>query len=101
MLSDNFKASAAIGSYCSYGQTTVAMTGSATVYATGSGTVTGFDKLAGSTVAKGEVLCTVESEANRSQVSNAELSLQSARLSAGSAADNWTTTGLRRPSPAQ
>ena len=97
VLSDNFKASAAIGSYCSYGQTTVAMTGSATVYATGSGTVTGFDKLAGSTVAKGEVLCTVESEANRSQVSNAELSLQSARLSAGSAADNLDDYRIEAP----
>ena len=73
------------------------MTGSATVYATGSGTVTGFDKLAGSTVAKGEVLCTVESEANRSQVSNAELSLQSARLSAGSAADNLDDYRIEAP----
>lgn len=97
VLSDSFKASAAIGSYCSLGQATVSLAGAATVYSAGSGTVTGFDKLAGSAVTKGEVLCTVESEANRTQVSNAELALQSARLSAGSAAENLDDYRIESP----
>lgn len=97
VLSDNFKASAAIGSYCSYGQATVTMAGAATVYAVGSGTVTGFDKLAGSNVTKGEVLCTIDSEANRAQVENARLSVESASLSAGSASDNLDDYRITAP----
>lgn len=97
VLSDSFKASAVIGSYSSYGKATVTMPGAATVYAAGSGTVTGFDKLAGSSIAKGEVLCTVDSEANRTQVENARLSADSAALSAGSAADNLDDYRIEAP----
>lgn len=97
VLSDSFKASAVIGSHSSFGQATVTMPGAATVYAAGSGTVTGFDKLAGSAVAKGEILCTVDSEANRTQVENARLSVDSADLSAGSAADNLDDYRIESP----
>lgn len=97
VLSDSFKASACVGSYSSYGQATVSMAGAATVYSVGSGTVTGFDKLAGSKVAKGEVLCTIESEANRAQAENARLSVASANLSAGSAADNLDDYRIESP----
>ena len=97
VLSDSFKASACIGSYSSYGQATVSMAGTATVYAVGSGTVTGLNKLAGSKVAKGEVLCTVESEANRAQAENARLSVESAQLSAGTAADNLDDYRIESP----
>lgn len=97
VLSDSFKASACVGSYSSYGLATVSMAGAATVYSVGSGTVTGFDKLAGSSVAKGEVLCTIESETNRAQAENARLSAESANLSAGSAADNLDDYRIESP----
>lgn len=97
VLSDSFKASAVIGSYTSLGKATVTMPGAATVYAAGSGTVTGLDKLAGSTIAKGEVLCTVDSEANRTQLENARLSVDSADLSADSAADNLDDYRIESP----
>ena len=87
VLSDAYTASAVIGSYCSYGNAPVTMPDSVTVYASGSGSVTGFDKLAGSTVQKGEVLCTIESDANRQQLENARLTVESSRLSASTAAD--------------
>lgn len=97
VLYDTFKASAVIGSYSSYGQASVTLADSATVYAAGSGTVTGFEKLVGSTVSKGETLCTVESEAIRSQIANAALNLQSARLSAGSAAEDLDDYRIESP----
>ncbi|MEG1988630.1 MAG: efflux RND transporter periplasmic adaptor subunit, partial [Oscillibacter sp.] len=78
-------ASAAIGNSVSYGDSKVTMASAATVYASGNGTVTGFDKLVGSTVKKGEALCTVESEANRNQVRNAQLGVKSAQ----NAVDNY------------
>ena len=87
-VSDAVTASAVIGNYSSYGQSPVSMPASTIVYAAGSGTVNDFTKLAGSTVTKGEVLCTVESETIRDQIENARLSLQSAQLSASTAADS-------------
>ena len=67
------------------------------MYAAGSGTVNDFTKLAGSTVTKGEVLCTVESETIRDQIENARLSLQSAQLSASTAADSVDDYNIKSP----
>lgn len=97
VVSETFNVSATIGSFCSYGRTHFSMPGSATVYSAGSGTVTGLDKLAGSAVSKGETLCTIESEANRTQVENARLSVESARLSAGSASANLEDYNITSP----
>ena len=50
--------------------------------------VQNLSKLAGSTVKKGETLCTVESEAARDQLRNAGLNLQNAQLAASMASDS-------------
>lgn len=97
IVSDAYTASAVIGSYCSYGKASINMPGAATVYASGSGTVSGFSKLVGSAVTKGETLCTVDSESIRSQLQSARLSLESAQLSAGTAAN--TVEDYRVTSP--
>ena len=96
-VSDAVTASAVIGNYSSYGQSPVSMPASTIVYAAGSGTVNDFTKLAGSTVTKGEVLCTVESETIRAQIENARLSLQSAQLSASTAADSVDDYNIKSP----
>ena len=49
----SYTAQAVIGSYTSYGNAAINLPASATVYAAGSGSVSGFDKLMGSTVKKG------------------------------------------------
>lgn len=87
-ISDAYTASARIGAYASYGQTSINMGGSTTVYASGSGTIQNLSKLAGSTVKQGEVLCTVSSETVRDQLQNARLNLQNAELAASMAADS-------------
>ncbi len=97
ILSDSYTASAVIGSYTSYGNAFMSMPASSTVYAAGSGTVTGFTKLVGAQVAKGETLCTVESDANRTQLETARLSMESAQLSAGSAAGTLDDYTIRSP----
>lgn len=96
-ISDSYTASAVIGSYSSYGQAQLTMPASNTVYAAGSGTVTGFTKLAGSTVTKGETVCTVDSESTRAQLRNAELNLKSAQLSAGTTSDNLDDYKIEAP----
>ena len=96
-VSDAGTASAVIGSYSSYGQSPVSMPASSIVYASGSGTVNDFTKLAGSTVTKGETLCTVESETIRDQIESARLNLQSAQLSANTAADAVDDYNIKSP----
>lgn len=96
-ISDSYTASAIIGSATSYGITPINMPASAVVYAGSSGTVTGFSKLSGSTVTKGEVLCTIDSESGRSQLENARLALESARLSASSAQGNLEDYTIKSP----
>ncbi|MBP3485827.1 MAG: HlyD family efflux transporter periplasmic adaptor subunit, partial [Oscillospiraceae bacterium] len=76
------------GSYTSYGQTKLAMTGSATVTAAASGTVSGFTKLSGSTVTAGEALCTIASDSIDDAIRTAQLSLQRAKLSQSAAEDS-------------
>ncbi len=97
IVSDSFTASAVIGSYTSYGNAPISMAASAVVYASGSGTVSGFSKLAGSTVTKGEQLCTVDSESIRSQLATAKLTVESAQLSAGTAASAVDDYTIRSP----
>ena len=97
LVTTDYTASAVIGSYSSYGQSPVSMPASSIVYAAGSGTVNDFTKLAGSTVTKGETLCTVESETIRDQIENARLSLQSAQLSASTAADSVDDYNIKSP----
>ncbi len=80
--SGSFMAQAVVGSYTSYGQTPLTMSGAATVYAAASGTVSGFTKLAGSTVTAGERLCTISSDALDAQIESARLSLASTDLTA-------------------
>ena len=88
VVSDSMTATALIGSYASYGQTPLNLGGSSTVYATASGTIQNLTKLAGSTVKRGETLCTVESESARDQLQNARLNLENAQLAASMAADS-------------
>lgn len=97
VVSDAFTASASIGGYASYGNSSINMAAAQTVYATGSGTVTGFSKLVGSTVSKGDVLCTVESESIQDQIQNARLNLETARLSAATAADAVDDYNIKSP----
>ena len=96
-VSDAFTATAVIGNYTSYGDTPVAMPASSIVYATASGTINDLNKLSGATVTKGEVLCTVESETTRNQIENARLNLESAQLSAGTAAGTVDDYNITAP----
>ena len=88
VVSDSMTATALIGNYASYGQTPINLGGATIVYASVSGTIQGLNKLAGSTVKQGEILCTVESADARSRVENARLNLENAQLAASMAVDS-------------
>ncbi len=97
IVSTAYTARAVIGSYSSYGAASITMPASATVYAAASGSVSGFSKLSGSTVTKGEVLCTVDSDPIRDNIQTARLNLESARLSASTAADSLDDYTIEAP----
>ena len=97
IVSTAYTATAVIGSYSSYGNAAVSMPASSTVYASGTGTVSGFSKMAGSTVTRGEVLCTVDSDSVRDGLKAAKLSLESAQLAAASAADRLEDYNIKSP----
>lgn len=93
----SYTATAVIGSYTSYGNAPLSMAASATVYAAGSGAVSGFSKLIGSTVKKGDTLCTIDSDIMRNEIRSAKLNLESTQLSAATAADNLDDYNIKSP----
>lgn len=97
VVSNAYTASAVIGNYTSYGNSPIIMPASAVVYADGSGTVSGFDKLIGSTVKQGDVLCTVDSEGLSDTIETAKLNLESAQLSAKTAQENLDNYTIKSP----
>lgn len=97
VVSETYNVSATIGSFCSYGRASITTPGAAMITAASSGTVSGLNRLAGSAISKGEVLCSIDSEANRSQLENARLGIESARLSAGSASANLDDYNITSP----
>lgn len=97
VVSDAYTASAVIGNYTSYGKASISVPASATVYAAAGGTVSGLEKLMGSTVKKGEVLCTIDSDIIRSQIENAQLNLKSAQLAASSASSSLDDYRITAP----
>lgn len=97
VVSETYNVSATIGSFCSYGRASITTPGAAMITAAASGTVSGMNRLAGSAISKGEVLCSIDSEANRSQLENARLGVESARLSAGSASANLDDYNITSP----
>lgn len=94
---DSYNASAVIGSYCSYGNTRLNMSGRVTVRADAGGTVSGLTKLLGSSVKKGEALCTISSKELDDRIETARLSIQSARLQVSSAQDSMDRYTITSP----
>jgi len=95
--SENYTAKAVIGSYTNFGMAKLTMANSAYVYAGGSGRVTGFTKLLGSSVQAGETLCTISSEELDSRIESARLAVQSARLQVSSAQDSMDGYRITAP----
>lgn len=79
LVTGDSTATAAIGSYTSYGTSPVKISSSSIVTAEGSGKLTGFDWLPGDAVASGQRLGTITGESIDNQIENAQLSLENTR----------------------
>lgn len=87
VVSEGTSASATVAGVNSYGNATIVFGHSETVYAQTSGTVKNWTVLAGNSIKKGDTICSIDSETAQNQLKNAQMSLQSAKISQNSAKD--------------
>ena len=78
-------ASATIGNYTSYGQTTIKVGTGSTITAEASGKITGLTLMPGDSVTSGQKLCTITGDSVDTQITNAKNSLANAKDSVESA----------------
>jgi HlyD family secretion protein len=79
LVSGDCTASAVVGNYTSYGQTTVKVGTGSTTTASASGKVSGLTLMPGDSVSSGQRICTITGDSVDNQLQNAKASLESAQ----------------------
>ncbi|WP_286146641.1 HlyD family efflux transporter periplasmic adaptor subunit [Neopoerus faecalis] len=79
LVSGDCTASAVVGNYTSYGQTTVKVGTGSTITATASGKVSGLTLMPGDSVSSGQRICTITGDSVDNQLQNAKASLENAQ----------------------
>ena len=79
LVSGDCTASAVVGNYTSYGQTTVKIGTGSTITATASGKVSGLTLMPGDSVSSGQRICTITGDSVDNQLQNAKASLENAQ----------------------
>ena len=85
LVTSDSTASATIGNYTSYGQTTIKVGTGSTITAEASGKITGLTLMPGDSVTSGQKLCTITGDSVDTQITNAKNSLANAKDSVESA----------------
>lgn len=79
LVSGDCTASAVVGNYTSYGQTTVKVGTGSTITASASGKVSGLTLMPGDSVSSGQRICTITGDSVDNQLQNAKASLENAQ----------------------
>ena len=79
LVTGDCTASAVVGNYTSYGQTTVKVGTGSTITASASGKVSGLTLMPGDSVSSGQRICTITGDSVDNQIENAKNSLESAQ----------------------
>lgn len=79
LVSGDCTASAVVGNYTSYGQTTVKVGTGSTITASASGKVSGLTLMPGDSVSSGQRICTITGDSVDNQLKNAKASLENAQ----------------------
>ena len=79
LVTGDCTASAVVGNYTSYGQTTVKVGTGSTITASASGKVSGLTLMRGDSVSSGQRICTITGDSVDNQLQNAKASLESAQ----------------------
>ena len=78
LVTEDYTASAVIGSYSSYGNAAVRVSASSTITAGTSGKISGLNLLAGDTVSEGDRICTITGDNVDNSIENARISVSNA-----------------------
>lgn len=97
LVTEDYTASAVIGSYSSYGSASVKVSESSTVTAETSGKVSGLNLLAGDTVSKGDRVCTITGDSVDNAIGNARISVSNAGSSLENAQDRLSDYEVTAP----
>lgn len=87
LVTEDYTATATIGSYASYGNASIHVGASSTITAGASGKVSGLNLLPGDTVSEGDRICTITGDNVDNTIENAKSSLENAQTSLENAAD--------------
>ena len=97
LVTEDYTASAVIGSYSSYGSASVKVSESNTVTAETSGKVSGLNLLAGDTVSKGDRVCAITGDSVDNAIENARISVSNAGSSLENAQDRLSDYEVTAP----
>ena len=97
LITEDYTASAVIGSYSSYGQSPIKVGASSVVTAGASGKVSGFHWLAGDAISDGDRVCTITGDSVDTSIKNAEISLSNAGTSLQNAQDQLEDYQITAP----
>ena len=97
LVTEDYTASAVIGSYSSYGSASVKVSESSTVTAETSGKVSGLNLLAGDTVSKGDRVCAITGDSVDNAIENARISVSNAGSSLENAQDRLSDYEVTAP----
>lgn len=97
LVTEDYTASAVIGSYSSYGEASVKVSASSTITAGTSGKVSGLNLLAGDTVSVGDRICTITGDSVDNAIENARISLSNASTSLENARDRLDNYQVTAP----
>lgn len=97
LLTSDYTASAAIGSYSSYGQASIKVGASSVITAETSGKVSGFNWLVGDTIASGDRICTITGDTVDNSIENARISVSNAATSLENAQENLEDYSVTAP----
>lgn len=81
LVTTDYTASAVIGNYSSYGQSSVKVSASSVITAQTSGKVAGLNYLAGDPISNGDLVCTITGDSVDNSIENARISVSNAATS--------------------
>ena len=97
LVTADYTASIYIGSYSSYGQTSINLRASSVVTAEASGKVTGLSWLAGDTISEGQRICTITGDSVDNSIENAKISMENAQSSLENAQETLDDYSITAP----
>lgn len=97
LVTSDYTATIYVGSYASYGQTSINLGTSSVVTAEASGKISGLSWLAGDTISEGDRICTLTGNSVDNSIQNAEINVENAQSSLENAKETLDDYSITAP----